>query len=752
MTITLPLEVRRFARVRVLHKESWGGKETSAGGWAPVRMRTKFVHGLEVLDWERVALPALGAATMQFQYGRFQDRSGRSRTGQVVGGDAATAAAARQGTPWDPDSMHASAPDLANHEIRIQVAEGIQTDAETEDLEDPAWRTVYWGKVMEQTDEMWGAAGIPSGVRTYHCLDGLVHLRDWRMNRHGFYSGGARSINAPGHPGYNTAPDQQGGLIGNKEASGATYTTDGDTTAKFHTWPGMDSMGVWTDKEALTHALVASRPINEPLFTVNDAEVPTLLTYYNAWRVSEGEPVLAFVSRMLDRSRGLGLAFCDWDDDSGAPDGPLTCKITISSQLDDGLTYVEPKGGVAITIPSADVDRLITVDIIGDHRVRGFSISDQNMYRYDYLESEGEQIELLATIGKVDGTLEKGWTDASATAFDALDLPERIAEWYRKIYQFQRIPRAFAWMLGDGNGGTTVRFDYSCDDNGQPIVGTSTTATSMLVTRILDDLPLLEGYDYTSSTPVRKDGETEDGQPKRRGILALIRADDDLYRTPEQVGAGLHIQLSPDGIFLYDPADQSFGSRSWGYPEAAALSWERIVLTVAFQLPHRVRMATGAPGVVDRKRRLLVRHADLHYWLASPGAIWEIDGENLEPDGVPVKRSACGGNINNALRDDRNKLARRHWLSVLWYTVHQNAALARRAVTYSFADCGFLETYTDIDGTVLYYPRIGDIIVSIQAGGQFHDPRTPVTRIHYDHVAGVTTISTSWVDLDWRNG
>jgi hypothetical protein len=221
--------------------------------------------------------------------------------------------------------------------------------------------------------------------------------------------------------------------------------------------------------------------------------------------------------------------------------------------------------------------------------------------------------------------------------------------------------------------------------------------------------------------------------------------------TPEQTGVGLHVQMSPDGIYIFDPADDPIGTRSWGYPTEALTSWENIVLTVAFQFPHRMRLATSAPNATDRRRRLLIRHPGLHLWMASPGAIWQIDSENMSTNvDYPIKRNACAGSSINALRDDRNKLARRHWLSVLWYTVHQPEALARRAVTYSFADCGFLESFTDIDGTANFYPLLGDIIVTIRAGGQSHYPSTPVTRIHYDHVAGVTTVSTSWTELDWK--
>lgn len=755
MSIVLPLEVRRWPRVRVLHKERWGGKQTSGGGWAPIPMRTAQRHGLEVLEWSRDALPALGMAALQFQYGRFADQS-------MAGAGAATAARIRQGSQWDPDSMLAAAPDLADHEIRIQVAPGAKTLAELTEGAAPPWRTVWWGKVVEQIDEDWGGADIPSGTRTYQCLDGLARTRDWRMNRHGFYVDGSSAINCVGHPGFNTSR-WDGILLGNRITNAATtYTAEGGASVIFHTFPGIGAS--WTDLQATEQPLAASRPTDEPLFTVNDTV--SLMGEATAWPVSDGETVLSFLTRILDRSRGLGMAFCDWADDIASPDGPLTCRLTICSQLDTGISYLTPRTGVTKTIPSAPAERLIEIDMIGDHRVRTFQLSSQNLHRYDYLESEGEQIEQMVTLGKIDSTLDKNWDTDEASTFKDLDRDKRLAVRYRPIYQAQRIPRDFTWSLGDGNGGTRSRQDYRCDDQGQLQIGSGATDSSMLVTKILDDLPMYEGYVYDSDLefPQRSDGKTETGHPQRRGILAFIRTEDDRYRLPEELGSTLHVQLGPDGLMIYDPTDESSGLRTFGDPEQTSLGsitkWDTIVITVALQLGHRVRLATGAPAG-KRRRRLGIRHQDLHLWIASPGAIWDLDAENRDDDGSPPKRDALGL-VQGIIRDDRAELARRHFLAVCWYTVHEtsvegekdenNQPVGRRAMTYSFADCVFLGSFEDATRGSHNYPKMGDIITVAKAGGQAHRPRTPVTREHYDHRTGVSTISTSWIDLDFARG
>jgi hypothetical protein len=315
------------------------------------------------------------------------------------------------------------------------------------------------------------------------------------------------------------------------------------------------------------------------------------------------------------------------------------------------VSYTKPTGG-SVTIDGATANGTTQdVDLIGDHRMISDSLklSDPDKYRVDYLESEGEQIEVLATLGNIDGTLEKAWTDAQATAFDALDADERKGEKYSLIYQLQRLARSFNFSIGDGNGASKTRCDYHLSDSGAILNGTASFPTSPLLAEILNDLPLFDGYDYTGA-PVRYDGLSGanfEGLPARREVLVLLRVEDDEYRLPDDPSltsgpVALRLQFLRDGFKINDPVSETEGYRTIGDTAESGLGsrymWSDVVLTVGIRLPNRLRLATGNPNASARWKMKIV-HDDLHLWLAHPLAIWGLE-TTAGDEGFPAKREA----------------------------------------------------------------------------------------------------------------
>lgn len=755
--IILPMRSMRYPKIRILTRKSWGGKATSGSAWTELKMLPpgQQLGGFELVRCSRGLLPQIGRAELRYHYGQFGRR--------VIGSNSATAQRLKaNGGAWNPATDGLSLPDLSGHEIRIQASR------ENDDpLGASGFRTIWWGYVDFVEEFGWPGAQVPSGFRKYHCVDAFWRTKNWFMDRHGIYGASIALQNCHGHPGFNVER-VPGVTIGNK---GSTYyVSPGGASVTYHTHAGTGDP--WTDAQSVDTALVATRPLNEPLWSLVGAT--DLFDSVGAWRVPSGLSVHDFVSSVCRRGRGRGAVLPTWADDSGAPTGPLTCELRAFAQVTSSNTYTKPTGG-SVTIAGATANGTTQeIDLIGDHRLvdDSLSLTDPDKYRVDYLESEAEPIEVLATIGNIDGTLVKAWTTAQETALIALSADERKGEKWSLVYALQRLARSFSFSVGDGNGATKTRCDYHLSDSGAIMLGTAAFPTSILTAEILNDLPLFEGYDY-QSTPTRYDVQsaaTYEGLPSRREALVLIRVADNQYRLPEDPASSggalaLRVQFLRDGFRLSDPPSEADGYRALGDTAQAALAsrytWSQVVMTVGIRLPNRLRMASGNPRAAARWR-MKIQYDDLHLWLAHPLAIWGFGAEGT--DGYAPKRAAGGGSgeIPGILRDDRDALAYRHHLAVAWYgphftgtgatagnTTNTSAATQRRAASWSMRDCCFLPTFLDAASVSHDHPKLGYVATTLAANGQALGLNTPFSFMEYVHENGTSSIVTDWADLEF---
>ncbi len=799
MSVTLPYANEKWPMHRILTKPSWGG---NTGIWTIEPMADKFsstnnAFGYEVLSYSRVALPANGNARIRFRFGKIDGRIvAMSETTQQVG----------VGRAWSSATDTVSIPSLVNKEIRIQAAPRpvIGTDGT---MPDPAWRTVWWGQCEFQEVHDWPGGIIPSGEAIYLCNDALFRMSRWPLNKHGLYTtssagGYFQQGNLTGHPGYN-ACGFDGTTRGNLESSGVTFDPtadqgpesggDGLRNVFMHTWPGAGR--VWTDRQAVEHAMNVARPRNEPVFLLSGSTDLFTQPAGSPWPVDEDDTAWDFLNRVIKRQRGRGLAFLDWDDDVATPTGSLAVKITVRPQTLGDITYVEPlAGGLQTTRTmqgATSAGTTVAVDLIGDHRnvAEAYMLGDRNAHRVDYLETRGERIEVLVTLSRWDSrstevSLGNRWTTTQAATFAALTPAQRVSEGYRPVYQLYGIPRAWGGSAGDHNGGTIVpihRVDYLCLDNGAisfaggptsfrddtgeslspPSEGAAITSPAVL--EIMHDLPLLEGYTYTGTTPGRQDAESESGTPSRRPPLVLVRIGDNRYLSGDAIAWPIGIHIDRDGIAMAAPSDAPSGLRvvsdSTIQSLGAAYSNSAIGCTVALRLPQHVRYAsyaTDSSGALvtssNIRRRKVITHNNIHLWLASPGAIWDVDSAsfNGSTSGYSVKRNACQGSTDNPgiLRDDRPALACLHALASEWYLRE------RRTATWALRACGFLPSFNYADGNgaiggTITYPVLGQTVTRLLAGGQGNTINTPITSVMYDNEGGVTTWTTDWSELDF---
>ena len=756
--IALPLISERPPLVRVLVADSFGntysvGSDTSAGGgpWINLPMLSEIRGGFELMDgMTRPTLPEIGECRLRIRFGVID--------GKVYGLSAGAVQSIQQTGSWDADTDLLEVPSLEGKEIRVQLC--------PDDGED-TWRTVWWGSCEYETDSEWPGASLPVGERICHCYDGLYRTKRWYMTQHAAYISGSQYLGAPGHPGYNVGLD--GKVLGNRETTGAAWEPFPDSDPRFfmHTWQGTGIATFWTDQQAAEAALRVSRPEGEPQFCFSGSTT-LLSTGASPWPIVEGEPAFDVLTRICARERGRGAVQVAWTDDVADPTGPLVVFLKITPQTKDPITYIDvPNTGHTATIPGAlAAGTTVAVDLIGDHRAMpaGFERSKRAFARFDGVETVGERIQVLITASRYDGStlsLEDRWSTADRTAFLALDFTERKDERWRAVGQSYGLPREWQGLAKDHNNGAQYaqhRVDYRLSDAGAILVPTGAVDTSPLLVKVLPDTPLLEGYVYSGATPARRDAATETGEPDRRPPAVWIRTAANRY----DYGDGLCIHVKQDSLWVTHSGDDTSGARyiSDTTVEAfgATYSTAQLGVTLALELPHRLRfktLSTRIPasglGLRSVKR---VEVPDAHLWLASPGAIWDLDGATANADGFTPSRAACGGTLTapGILRDDRARVAVLHALACAWYLVEH------RPTSWTLRACGLLPSFgtasaddTEIEATgTQTYPTLGQLVTTLAANGQTVEINAPITGIIYNHQSQTSTWSCDWVDLDVR--
>ena len=695
------------------------------------------VYGYELLDISRAALPDIGTARFMFRYGLIND-----------------GALQQQAPP--------AAADLIGQHVRIQMAEEPSTPSGV-----PAWRTVFLGTVDSQADSPW-PSNYDAGNRTYHCTDLLYRTSRWPLCHHHTYDLGVQRLHCFGHPGYNySVAGYFRRLMGN--AAGPSFDPFGDMSSgglagyQAHAITGSNGAALWKDSEAVQHALYSSRANGEPIFKLKDNGL--LIDSY-PWPVGDGEKCWDFIIRVLSRQRGRGIAFLDWDDDvTGDTTSvkPITPYITVKPQNYLDVVVNKPSGGSVTMVGSTDY---VSVDLIGDQRFVDDSLQlvTNDGSGVDYLETYGEPIETLVTLGGPDQTIEQRWTNLDETAFLGLaNFWQRQSTRWRQVFQRWSIPSGWDFQAGDGNGGAKSTCHYVTKDDGSiaarnasGIPGVYSAPPSPVFIKIGCDIPIYEGYDYAPSTPKRYDSAPDYMAPPRCPPLILVKIASDKYANGgEDLGMGM--QIDDFGFYVQYGPDSAVGTRYFSGTSGGvggAASKNDLVVTVGLTFGNRVRMATSNGNLDETKsgRRLYLYVPGAHLWLAHPGAIWEHSKFTATDKNAPGKRNAAGGAgaVPGIIRDDRDSLAIVHALAWSWYGTKRTSA------QWALNDCGLLPDFATVgasDGpTRTPYPKLGYVVKEIYAAGHTSQTplviRTPINRIVYQHESGRTTWYTDWQDLD----
>ena len=730
MTIALSDDLIRTSEdtYRVRYATIWQADKTT---WVLLPMQAETGVGFEVVRFGRRCLPDEGEAVLQFDYGRIDARD------------------------YAPTSML----DLRTYEIRIEQALPDTADPLTK-APIKNWKTVWKGQCVARNDLCLPGSTVPIGVMQYHCKDDLHRTAQWNLNRHQFWDGTTANVGDDrqglfGHPGYNRMRGNR--LVGNHKST--TPQDPGFAGFHAHTHPGANDADTWTDLQTVQGAIACATPrvgaaagptYLAPWFTVSDPL--GALGGSQAWPIDRDTKLRDLLCMILDRRRGRGVAFADWDEAGDV----LTPVLRIRAQFRANLYLVLPSGAVFNVLGADSFSATLrTVDLQGDCTLGEdgpnlFRLTEESETLYDRLVCECDRIRVLITVGADDLCFEKRYSATEITAYAAVSSDAHLANASRfhHVYRTWGLPLAWNFQAGKGLGpalASPIRCDYRTQDNGTIYAPTGRPSSPLLVS-IVDDLPLYSGYTYAGATPARWDGANELSTPEALPVQVWIRASQANDRWNDAATQGeIHITRGGnDGqtdLTFHD--SESAGLRFWERNAAAT-----VALTIAVDLPDRLQMALNADGVTVPKKVKTLNLNGLALHLAHPHAIWSLDETTTSDGGFAARRQAglgqVDGNHPGILRDDRDRLAKILYLAREWFLRPRNP------VTYA-RDCGgFAGAWTDDQGTRHTFEQLGDFIGTLRYSGRQIDCNSPITGMDYDRATRRTTWIANWADFDWK--
>ena len=785
MPVQITKEPSLYKQNRILVAEKWGDN------WTPVKMigdgdtPDERLFGYEFISINKHDISRIGMARVRYQYGFINERNfqldsqpkGASST--PLPSDTAGTLDANRLRYTDGGKINYSpnitgtfgqaivadtftVPDILNYEIRIQ-----ENIAPTE-FDEPEWVDLFWGRVTTPEDKAAPASEIPMGAMDYICLDGTARLAEWKLNKHAFTPdegstiyGHATSdpstytVPCDGLSGYNVRNDNLGQIVGNK--SGGFGEIASGSGAYAHTWVGADDAEPFTDLEAINTAKFLCRPDlgTQPDFdiegiagTVSGTPLNStdVLGGVNVWETSEDQSVRDLMMRILDRRRGM-LAYLGWNT-TGTNSLLAADFVPVIRVMPTSYTSIDktlPSGAPYKVLGSEDTTENVYVDLdlTGDHRVGSrdrFQWLDDGISRYDRLITRGERLTTVGTL-ELNVELVPRWTAAEATAYDAAANPEEEPTKYGHVYKEFGVPIDWDNTIRANRVDYRITFDPATNANTLDVGSSTTIDSSPLHMRVLDYLPLYEGWDYGTLPPAKYDEANQVSYaPKSIGILVLgadgtNAAERDTNR----------ISVARGGNQGNDLRLSTTGTRS-------DIENENLEITLALQFGHRLEwteLATESDGVTiipeaDVRRVKEIDAPNLALHVADPNAKWKSGG--TFPAGI--------GGEPAIIRDDRDDLVKIHSRAAEWYLKD------RRSFRTSFSTVGGdyqtvkrqVSAITNnstglLDPTLAssyQFPQLGEMVHNLIYSGRKVTVNSPVTSWTWVKEGGTLTIETNW--------
>ncbi len=491
-------------------------------------------------------------------------------------------------------------------------------------------QVIWTGMIRRDDVTLHGASNFLSGSHDLPAI-GLEHLLDRSIIAGSYTDDGVidRAVK------FNRRGGRGAGTLGNRSDS-----VDGDGVFVFS-----GDTNLWTNLEIAQHLLV--KHVQGDVTFLLDGVVSALDS------VSEvhdfhGASVKQALDTLIDRRRGLGWRVLVWNQN---------VYVHVFSVLTDSLSVGD------VTLPANQDQAIVNTDDVKDVEQ---SLHFDDLTRYDSVEVQGGPIFSCFSLSYSDSTLEIGWTGAEETAYkngsgigdpDASDHDiARRSKVLAPVYRLHRVPSAWDWLAGDGEGGVTNNAAPGVTEDGYP--DATILATIWNPGHTLErELPFFEDVDVAGVDPDLRmsfalilDSET------RWQYIDQLEDDGTPVSCSYSVGnSEMSVILSPS--IAHVMALTHFDPDSFDTNTEPIFDYDTMIATVmvATDTNLKAKVVLDDRGVGDS---LLIKMDDAVAWYVVPNTVIDV------VDGALVKYSSDGG----FERDDSARIRAVAAFAAAWYT------------------------------------------------------------------------------------
>jgi len=609
--------------------------------------------------------------------------------------------------PWDADKQQVAPLDLDGQWVRVQIFDGDQQ------------QTIWVGRVYGQGKMIEGVqGGGPSGQQRWQCYGPQMVLRKQMVSR-SLWTPPAEDPPPGGNwctwlPPMNDRLGRQAWIVGNRSSE--------RLDDKSYVYGGTE---LWSAYDYVEYLLARFCDFSEgggPAFTLG-GQADTLKDL----KVCQEWPDTISVDAMLKRliAPKLGLDFSvEYDADTES----FTLNVfALQGESVAAGDVTLPKNPNTVTVQAGQTPANLSthVALTSDHRAAKIRVL-------------GKRVVLCGSVGGPDaefiwnpGALDYGWgfnlqpdydaghgpvpSDAAGLktyppgSAQAKDYARRDPR-YRDVYLLYLSPKSFDLASVGLAIGLDAQGNASTEPGGNP------PARQNFLRKTLRWLPLQTNVDYSSWPPVPLSGNSDtDYAPQFLPPQVYLHNGTEKYRVAER--CGVHLTLPPQGLGLRMHCHPNHEVAASLFPSDALTlhkpRWaaSEMVATLAWETDARLALEYDVPGgdAVDGTLEILVHDAEM--WLLAGGTALGVD----PTDADRLVTSPAGLQI---LRDDRPRMG-----MVLAGAIARYAASRARAEIVATGICPW--------GGLL-----GQILTTIEAGGDSTTVQAPITQITWQNALG----------------
>ena len=486
---------------------------------------------------------------------------------------------------------------------------------------------------------------------------------------------------------------------------------------------GVDGCREWSNLD-IAEYLLKTQVFSEVEFSIGGMTA-AIATMKNEWK--QAGTVWQMLNQLIDKRHGLTFYPKVGDD------GKVTLWITSEIETDinyGGQTLPKNPVQVSFALPTTGAEQHLPLDI---------TCRFTEVAKYDQLVIRGNFTIIMATLSKLDGSFDRGWTAGQSSDYRfSGSMTAEEADDARKKWEFTDVFTKFVvpptWdgkvKNGDGAGAARNVFPITNEDG---TFDFSFPGPFLREFRQLNRELIIEKGKLYQTSPITD--STEPGsEPEFRPILVAIKDSFDgaghkatnKWIRADRLGSsqsGLHnlnvSVLDKDmGIRITCHPHHYLAGNEWDAMDATTvwpeIDWTQLLITACFTTDVRQEIVITLAESGENAKKKIIDVPAAEHWRIIPETVVDIDN-----DGALVRVHAD----NLVVRDDIEILKAYAAFAQTWYGTQ------RQAVTIPIQTLGqFVELGTYLTG-------ISNAYMWLPVG-------TVVTGIEWDFAAPTTTIST----------